>query len=47
MWKRMTNFELDTLILYVLEVAVLYRKHFISHPYEKMKWKFEERRVHI
>ena len=41
----MTNFALDTLILYVLEVAVLYCKHFISNPYERMKWKFEERRV--
>jgi len=43
----MTNFELDTLILYVLEVVVLYRKHFRSHPYEIMKWMFEEGRVQI
>ena len=47
MWKMITNFELDTIIFYVPEVAVLYCKHFRSHLYEKMKWKFEERRVHI
>jgi len=34
MWKRITNFELDTVILYVLEVAVLYFKHFRGHPCE-------------
>jgi len=38
---------LDTVIIYVPEVAVLYCKHFRSHPYEIMKWKFEEKRVHI
>ena len=35
------------IIVYVLEVAVLYYKHFRSHPYETVKWKFEESRVHI
>ena len=45
--ERMTNFESDTLILYVLEVAVLYRKHFIGHPHGNIKWKFKERRIHI
>jgi len=38
--------EIGYIIVYVLEVAVLYGKHFRSHPYEIMKWKFEERRVH-
>jgi len=29
------------------EVAVLYLKHFRSHPYEIMKWKFEEKILFI
>ena len=35
---------LDRVIIYVLEVAVLYCTHFRSHPCEIMKWKFEEKR---
>jgi len=39
--------EIGYIIVYGLEVAVLYCKHFRTHPYEIMKWEFEESRVHI
>jgi hypothetical protein len=39
--------EIGNKIIYVLEVAVWYRKHFWSCPYEIMNWKFVERNVHI
>jgi len=39
--------DIGYIIVYVLEVAVLYSRHIRSHPYEIMKWKFEESRVHI
>jgi len=39
--------EIGYIIVYVLEVAVLYCKHFRSHPYEIMKWNLEESKVHI
>jgi len=32
--ERITNFELDTLVFYVPEVALLYCKLSRSHPYE-------------
>jgi len=39
--------EIGYIIVYVLEVAVIYCKQFRSHPYEIMKWTFEERRAQI
>jgi len=39
--------EIGYKIVYVLEMAVIYCKHFRSYPCEIMKWKFEERRFQI
>jgi len=35
--------EIGYIIVYALEVAVLYYKHFRNCPLEILKWKFEDR----
>ena len=47
MITQFLSVEIRYIIVYVLEVAIIYCRHFRSHPYEIMKWKFEERWVHI